>query len=46
MVDERWCKATGMVVLTSTETNTILGLHWHKDQEWLAGPEMDYLSGW
>jgi hypothetical protein len=28
MVGERWWKATRMVVLTSTETNTIFGLHW------------------
>jgi hypothetical protein len=28
MAEERWWKAPGMVALTSTETNTIFGLHW------------------
>jgi hypothetical protein len=27
MAKERWWKAPGMVVLTSTETNTVFGLH-------------------
>jgi hypothetical protein len=28
MAEERWWKAPGMVALTSTETNTVFGLHW------------------
>jgi hypothetical protein len=28
MAKERWWKAPGKVALTSTETNTIFGLHW------------------
>ena len=27
MDEERWWKAPGMVALTSTETNTVFGLH-------------------
>ena len=46
MADERWWKAPGMVALTSTETNTVFGLHWPEDQERLTGPEINYLPGW
>ena len=46
MADERWWKAPVMVALTSTETNTIFGLHWPEDQEQLAGPEMNFSPGW
>jgi hypothetical protein len=28
MAGERWWKELGMVVLTSTETNTLFELHW------------------
>jgi hypothetical protein len=28
MAEERWWKAPRKVALTSTETNTIFGLHW------------------
>jgi hypothetical protein len=28
MDEERWWKAPGKVVLTSTETNTVFGFHW------------------
>ena len=28
MAEERWWKAPGKVVLTSTKTNTAFGLHW------------------
>ena len=31
MDEERWWKATGMVALTSIETNTVFGLHSPKE---------------
>jgi hypothetical protein len=31
MAEERWWKAPGMVALTSTETNTLFGLHWPRE---------------
>jgi hypothetical protein len=46
MADERWWKAPGMVALTSTETNTVFGLHWPEDQERLVGSEMNFSLGW
>ena len=46
MAGERWWMAPGMVALTSTETNTVFGIHWPEDQEWIAGPEMNYSLGW
>jgi hypothetical protein len=49
MDEERWWKAPGKVALTSTETNTVFGLHWPGEPRnggcmlIMEGPSMDYV---
>ena len=40
MDGERWWKAPGMVALTSTETNTVFGLHWHGEPRAARWPQI------
>jgi hypothetical protein len=41
MAEERWWKAPGMVALTSTETNTVFGLHWPGEPRAARCPELN-----
>jgi hypothetical protein len=40
MDGERWWKEPGMLALTSTETNTIFGLHWLEEQTTVRCPRI------
>jgi hypothetical protein len=40
MAGERWWKAPGMVALTSTETNTVFGLHWPEEPRAARWPQI------
>jgi hypothetical protein len=42
MAEERWWKAPGKVALTSTETNTVFGLHWPGEPRAARWPEIIY----
>jgi hypothetical protein len=42
MAEERWWKAPGKVALTSTETNTVFGLHWLGEPRAARWPEINY----
>jgi hypothetical protein len=42
MAEERWWKAPGKVALTSTETNTVFGLHWPGEPRAARWPEINY----
>jgi hypothetical protein len=44
MVEERWWKALGMVALTSTETNTVFGLHWPGEPRAACWPQIKSLA--
>jgi hypothetical protein len=44
MAEERWWKAPGMVALTSTETNTIFGLHWPREPRAACWPRNELLT--
>ena len=44
MAEERWWKAPGKVALTSTETNTIFGLHWLGKPRTTRWPRNELLS--
>jgi hypothetical protein len=45
MAEERWWKAPGMVALTSTETNTVFGLHWPGEPRAARWPELNDSPG-
>jgi hypothetical protein len=40
MAGERWWKAPRMVALTSTETNTVFGLHWPREPRVAHWPQI------
>jgi hypothetical protein len=42
MAEERWWKAPGKVALTSTETNTVFGLHWPGEPRAARCREINY----
>jgi hypothetical protein len=44
MAEERWWKAPGMVALTSTETNTVFGLHWPGEPRAARWPRNELLA--
>jgi hypothetical protein len=44
MAEERWWKAPGMVALTSTETNTVFGLHWPREPRAARWPQIKSLA--
>jgi hypothetical protein len=44
MAKERWWKAPGMVALTSTETNTVFGLHWPGEPRAARWPRNELLA--
>jgi hypothetical protein len=44
MAEERWWKASGMVVLTSTETNTVFRLHWLREPRVACWPQIKSLA--
>jgi hypothetical protein len=44
MAKERWWKAPGMVALTSTETNTVFGLHWPGEPRVAHWPRNELLA--
>jgi hypothetical protein len=46
MVGERQWKAPRMVALTSTENNTVFGLHCPENQERLVVPELNVSQDW
>jgi hypothetical protein len=42
MAEERWWKAPRKVALTSTETNTVFGLHWNGEPRAACWPKINY----
>ena len=44
MAKERWWKAPGMVVLTSTKTNIVFGLHWLGEPRAARWPQNELLA--
>jgi hypothetical protein len=44
MAKERWWKAPGMVVLTSTKTNTVFALHWPEEPRAAHWPQIKSLA--
>jgi len=44
MAEERWWKAPRMVVLTSTETNIVFGIHWPGEPREAHWPRNELLA--